>query len=135
MAHALTAQLLSRHSNFRSAAVMRRIDMPAHKLRAAIDYIEAHLNQELSIGLMAVAVGMSAFRFARGFKAGTGRSPHQYLIERRVELAKDLLRSTDHKLIDIATNCRLHQPESLCRGVQRCRMTPRGYREMTRLGR
>jgi len=38
---------------------------------------------------------MSAFRFARGFKKETGRSPHQFLLERRVEFAKDLLRSTD----------------------------------------
>jgi AraC family transcriptional regulator len=136
MAHALTAQLLSRHSNFRSDAVMRRIDMPAHKQRAAIDYIEAHLSQDLSIESMAAAIGMSAFRFARGFKEGTGRSPHQYLIERRVELAKDLLRSTDHKLVDIAHTVGFASQSHFAAVFrQRCRMTPRGYREMTRIGR
>jgi AraC family transcriptional regulator len=133
MAHALTAQLLSRHTNFRSATVMRRIDMPAHKVRAAIGYIDAHLSQELSIDSMATAIGMSAFRFARGFKEETGRSPHQYLVERRIEFAKDLLRSTDHKVVEIAQTVGFASQSHFAAVFrQRCRMTPNGYRELTR---
>jgi AraC family transcriptional regulator len=133
MAHALTAQLLSRHSNFRPVAAMRRIDMPAHKVRAAIEYIEAHLNHDLSIDLMAAAVNMSAFRFARGFKKETGRSPHRYLLERRVELAKDLLRSTDQKLVDIAQSVGFaNQSHFAAVFRQRCQMTPMAYRVLTR---
>jgi AraC family transcriptional regulator len=133
MAHALTAQLLSRHSNFRPVTAMRRIDMPAHKVRAAIEYIEAHLNHDLSIDLIAAAVNMSAFRFARGFKKETGRSPHQFLLERRVEFAKDLLRSTDQKLVDIAQSVGFaNQSHFAAVFRQRCQMTPMAYRVLTR---
>jgi len=133
MAHALTAQLLSRHSNFRPVTAMQRIDMPAHKVRAAIEYIEAHLNHDLSIDLIAAAVNMSAFRFARGFKKETGRSPHQFLLERRVEFAKDLLRSTDRKLVDIAQSVGFaNQSHFAAVFRQRCQMTPMAYRVLTR---
>lgn len=133
MAHALTAQLLSRHSNFRPLAALQRIDMPAHKVRAAIEYIEAHLNQGLSIDVIAAAVNMSAFRFARGFKKQTGRSPHQFLLERRVEVAKDLLRATDQKLADIAQSVGFaNQSHFATVFRQRCRMTPIAYRALTR---
>jgi len=133
MAHALTAQLLSRHSNFCPVTAMQRIDIPAHKVRAAIDYIEAHLHQDLSIDLIAAAVQMSAFRFARGFKKETGRSPHQFLLERRVEFAKDLLRSTDRKLADIAQSAGFaNQSHFAAVFRQRCQMTPMAYRVQTR---
>jgi len=133
MAHALTAQLVSRHSNFRAVTALQRIDMPAHKVRAAIEYIEAHLNHDLSIDLIAAAVNMSAFRFARGFKKETGRSPHQFLLERRVEYAKDLLRSTDRKLVDIAQSVGFaNQSHFAAVFRQRCQMTPMAYRVLTR---
>jgi AraC family transcriptional regulator len=133
MAHALTAQLLSRHSNFRPVSAIQRVDMPAHKVRAAIEYIEAHLNHDLSIDSIAAAVTMSAFRFARGFKKATGRSPHQFLLERRVELAKDLLRSTDRKLADIAQAAGFaNQSHFAAVFRQRCQTTPLAYRVLTR---
>jgi AraC family transcriptional regulator len=132
MAHALTAQLLSRHSNFRSVTVMQRIDMPAHKVRAAIDYIETHLSHDLSIDSIAAAVNMSSFRFARGFKKATGRSPHQFLLDRRIELAKDLLRSTRGKLADIAQTVGFaNQSHFAAVFRQRCQMTPKAYRDLT----
>ena len=133
MAHALTAQLLSRHSNFRPVTAMLRIDMPAHKVRAAIEYIEAHLNHDLSIDVIAAAVNMSAFRFARGFKKETGRSPHQFLLERRVEFAKDLLRSTARNLADIAQSVGFaNQSHFATVFRQRCQITPTAYRVLTR---
>jgi AraC family transcriptional regulator len=133
MAYALVAQLLSRHSNLRAASAVARIDMPAHKVRQAIDYIEAHLCDELSIDAIAAALAMSSFRFARGFKSGTGRSPHQYLIGRRIECAKDLLRSTERKLADIARAVGFSSQShfTVVFGKQ-CGMTPLAFRNATR---
>jgi AraC family transcriptional regulator len=136
MAHALTAQLLSRHSNFRAVTAMQRIDLPTHKVRAAIEYIEAHLSRDLSIDLIAAAVNMSAFRFARGFKKATGSSPHQFLLERRVEFAKNLLRSTDQKLADIAHAAGFANHSHFAQVFRRrCQMTPMAYRVLTRSSR
>ena len=133
MAHALTVQLLSRHSNFRSATAIQRIDMPAYKVRAAIDYIETYLSGDLSIDSIAKAVNMSSFRFARGFKTATGQSPHQFLLERRIELAKDLLRTTDQRLVDIARAVGFATQSHFSSVFrQRCQLTPKSYRDATR---
>jgi AraC family transcriptional regulator len=61
------------------------------KLRAAVDYIEAHLDSGLSLDDLAAAVHLSPYHFARMFKISTGLPPHQYVITRRVERAKALL--------------------------------------------
>jgi len=47
---------------------------------------------------------ISPYHFARQFKAATGLSPHQYVIIRRIERAKQLLRArTDLSLAEVAT--------------------------------
>jgi AraC family transcriptional regulator len=47
-------------------------------------------------------VNPAPFTLARVFKQTTGIAPHQYLIERRVECAKSLLRETDLSITEIA---------------------------------
>jgi AraC family transcriptional regulator len=76
--------------------------MSKPKLHRAIDYMEAHLSTPLRLDEVAAAVGISAFHFARAFKAATGSSPHQFLIERRIERAKELLAMDNASLADIA---------------------------------
>lgn len=133
MAQALTAQLLSRHSTLRSPAKLEHIDMPAHKIRAAIEYMETHLGDDLSIESIAAAVGMSSFRFARGFAKGVDQSPHRFLVTRRIEVAKDLLRSTDRKLADIARAVGFStQSHFTAVFGKRCQMTPLAYRRFVR---
>jgi AraC family transcriptional regulator len=52
---------------------------------------------------MAVVARLSAFHFARQFKRATGLPPHQYVIMRRVERAKELLHAgTDLSLAEVA---------------------------------
>jgi AraC family transcriptional regulator len=74
-----------------------------HKLRVVIDYIYEHLDADLSLDQLAAVVRMSPYHFARLFKSSTGLPPHQYVIARRVERAKDLLRQAERfSLADIA---------------------------------
>ena len=82
---------------------------------------------------IAAALGMSSFRFARGFKNGTGQSPHQFLVARRIEFAKDLLRSPDRTLADIARVAGFStQSHFTVVFGQRCKMTPLAYRNANR---
>jgi AraC family transcriptional regulator len=69
--------------------------LPKHKLRAVLEYIEEHVGSELALDNLAAVTHLSPYHFARMFKASTGLPPHQYLIRRRVERAKTLLRSGD----------------------------------------
>src|SRR5207247_8750389 len=76
----------------------RRLDrgrdgvLPRGLLRAVIEYVEGHLDAGPSLGQMAAVAHLSPYHFARQFKAATGLPPHQYVIARRVERAKQLLR-------------------------------------------
>jgi AraC family transcriptional regulator len=69
--------------------------LPRAKLRAAIAYIEEHLDSEISLDDLAAVAHLSPYHFARLFKASTGLPPHQYVITRRIERAKQLLRGGD----------------------------------------
>ena len=77
--------------------------LPRARLRAVVEYIEEHLDANPSLQQMAEVVGLNAYHFARQFKAATGLPPHQYVITRRVERAKELLQAgTDVSLADVA---------------------------------
>jgi AraC family transcriptional regulator len=65
--------------------------MPRGRLRAVAEYIEEHLDAGPSLEQMAAVANLSPYHFARQFKAAAGLPPHQYVITRRVERAKQLL--------------------------------------------
>jgi transcriptional regulator GlxA family with amidase domain len=70
----------------------------ALRLRAHID---AHYAQPLTVDRLAKIAGLSRFHFIRAFRAATGRTPHQYLRERRLERARELLVTTPMPVTEI----------------------------------
>jgi AraC family transcriptional regulator len=79
--------------------------LPRGKLRAVVEYIEEHLGAGLTLEQMAAAAHLSAYHFARQFKAATGAPPHQYVLGRRVERAQQLLQQDlDLSLAEIAAS-------------------------------
>jgi AraC family transcriptional regulator len=65
--------------------------MPRARLQRVLEYMQAHLDQELSLAALASIAQMSPYYFSRLFKQSTGLSPHQYLLRQRIERAKELL--------------------------------------------
>jgi AraC family transcriptional regulator len=79
--------------------------LPRGRLRAVVEYVEGHLDAGPSLGQMAAVARLSPYHFARQFKAATGLPPHQYVISRRVERAKHLLRTAAGlSLADVAAH-------------------------------
>jgi AraC family transcriptional regulator len=76
--------------------------LPRPRLGRVLEYIQANLDQGIHIDELAGAAGLSLFHFAKLFKRSTGSSPHQYVLERRLERAKELLRKTGLSLSEIA---------------------------------
>jgi AraC family transcriptional regulator len=77
--------------------------LPRGRLRAVVEYVEEHLDAGPTLERMAAVAGLSAYHFARQFKAATGLPPHQYVIARRVERAKHLLQGgADLSLAQVA---------------------------------
>jgi AraC family transcriptional regulator len=76
--------------------------LPQHKLKRVQEYVDEHLAEPLHVDQLAAEANISAFHFARMFKRATGQSPHLYVVMRRVECAKALLRDGDMPLIVVA---------------------------------
>lgn len=86
---------MRRISSNRSPELLRRL------LRAK-DRMDARSDEEWPVSRLAVVSGVSEAHFARSFKDAFGVPPHRYLLTRRIERAKALLRDTDLPVIDIA---------------------------------
>ncbi|WP_156256369.1 helix-turn-helix domain-containing protein [Sandarakinorhabdus oryzae] len=72
------------------------------KLRRVIERIDQDLSEELSIAALAEMCQLSPFHFARAFKSSTGKSPHAFIIERRLGLAARLLIETPLSITEIS---------------------------------
>jgi len=72
------------------------------RLQRVRDYIEAHLDDRLSLNDLAGVACLSPYHFSRSFKLALGVGPQRYVTERRLERAKTLMRRTNEPLAWIA---------------------------------
>jgi AraC family transcriptional regulator len=75
----------------------------------------ANLGGDLSRAQLAQECGLSADYFARAFKRSTGTSPHQWLLQRRVEVTKELLGSSNMTLAEVAIAVGFHDQSHMTR--------------------
>lgn len=73
--------------------------------RQLVDYLEAHLDQPITLEELALRCNLSEYHFARMFRASFGLPPHQYLLARRLHRACQLLRLGVMPLGEIALLC------------------------------
>lgn len=72
------------------------------RLLRAKDRMDAASHEKWPVKRLAAVSGVSQAHFARSFKEAFGVPPHRYLLTRRIERAKSLLRDTDTPIVDIA---------------------------------
>jgi len=72
------------------------------KLSAIIDYISSNLERSITLSELSALVQLTPRYFCSAFKQAMGKPPHQYLIEQRVQRARQLLQKHDLSLTDIA---------------------------------
>jgi AraC family transcriptional regulator len=87
------------------ARPVARGGLAAWQERRARELIDARLAENLSLAEVADVCGLSVAQFARAFKRSLGLPPHRFLIERRVERARELLLHTGLPLADVAVRC------------------------------
>lgn len=75
------------------------------QLRRALDFIREHLDGDPTIAQLAQQCGLSAGYFARAFSQSMGVSPHQWLLRKRVDRARDLLSAGRLDLAQVALAC------------------------------
>ena len=75
------------------------------QLRRAQALIEAHLDANIRIADLAKPCGLSSSYFVQAFKKSIGMTPHRWLLHRRVDKAKSLLRGGVPPQSEIALAC------------------------------
>jgi AraC family transcriptional regulator len=88
---ALSAHLLRQYCTIEQRLKDYKNGLSQRKLQQTIDYIQAHLAEDLSLDDIATQVGMSRYYFCQLFKQSTGMTPYQYVIKCRIDRAKELL--------------------------------------------
>lgn len=102
LAMALAVHLLHNYSTTTQPTREYTGGLPPRKLRQIREYINEHLEDNLSLSDLAEVCAMSPHHFARQFKRTTGLSPHQYVVSCRIERVKVLLAKTDLPITEIA---------------------------------
>lgn len=103
--------------------------LPAYKLHRAIAAMQAGLDSPFSLGRLSSEADMSVSHFSRMFRKATGRSPSQYFIHMRMEVARQLLLESDLSIISIALNVGYASPSYFAQLFRRhTGVTPREYR-------
>lgn len=130
MATALAMHLLRRYSSKKQEIKEYREGLPPYKLRKIIEYIDQHLEENLTLIELASFVQMSSNYFASLFKQSTGLPPHQYITQCRIEKAKRLLRHSDLPIIEICQEVGFTSQSHFTRVFrQYTKTTPKAYRE------
>ncbi len=124
LANALANTLIRDYSSLgrtaaRKAAREDTGGLSRRALKDAIDYIGDNLEKDLRLAEIAGAAHMSTYHFSRLFKESTGLTPHRYVIERRVQRARELLCVSTLPIAEIARLCGFANQSHLNRHFKR----------------
>jgi AraC family transcriptional regulator len=92
IALALSAHVAQRYSTLTTNLETHRGGLSRLRLNRVLEYINTNLSDKLELGVLSEVVGLNLYHFARAFKQSTGETPHQYVLRRRIERAKEFLR-------------------------------------------
>ncbi|WP_373540422.1 helix-turn-helix domain-containing protein [Chamaesiphon sp.] len=127
---ALAARLVQNYAVSKSVLEFKTNGLSQSQLARVIDYIKANLTQDLSILDLATLTGMSQSHFSRSFKQSVGIAPYQYLMQQRVERAKQLLAKRSIAISTIALDCGFANQTHLTKVFrQMTGMTPKAYQK------
>ncbi|MEE0751234.1 AraC family transcriptional regulator [Frisingicoccus sp.] len=88
-------------------------------IAAAIQYVEDHITDELTVDMVADHVNISSFYFQKGFAMLCGFTISEYIRNRRLALAGNDLATGDERIIDIAMKYGYDSPDSFARAFSR----------------
>src|SRR5262249_56589227 len=95
LATMLTVHLPRSHGSSERPPIPHRGGLAPRQMRRVLDYIDAHLTDELGLVELAAIAELSPHHFGEAFKISVGKSPHRFLTERRLRRALELPRAND----------------------------------------
>ena len=105
---AKAAAILQAESDLRE--ITNSTGSPRHRLAPwqvarVVRFIDAHLSEKIAVATLADIARLSTGHFARAFRATVGKSPHAFVISRRIERAKEEILLAKKPLAEIALEC------------------------------
>jgi AraC family transcriptional regulator len=102
VAQGLAVYLAQRYAAFPPRLATYRGGLPKKSLHRVLQYVEDQLDENLSLLVMAEVAGISPNYLSELFSRSTGVSPHQYVLRRRIERAKSLLRDVRISIVEVS---------------------------------
>ena len=110
-------------------------DVASTRFAAVLNYVEGHLEEELNLTDLASLVSLSITHFAHQFRIVYGMAPYRYIMLRRIERAKKLLRTTQSTITSIACEVGFSSQSRFTDAFARLvGCTPSTYRASLRIG-
>jgi AraC family transcriptional regulator len=129
LANVLAVHLLRQYSALKPRLSIYEGGLTQTQLLEVIEYINEYLDQDIKLADLAQLLGISQFHFSYLFKRSLGKPPYQYLLQQRIERAKQLLKQTDKSIIDIAFLSGFNSHSHLSKQFRQLTgMTPKAYR-------
>jgi AraC family transcriptional regulator len=128
--HQLCIHLLRNYFDLKFAGPAPSGGLDQPKMRHVKDFIEEHLGNNLTLVSLANVAGVSAGYFSRLFRNSVGVAPHQYLLGRRLDRARNLLQTNRYSIAEIASVTGFSDQSHLTRHFKRrFGVTPREGRK------
>lgn len=134
MIHSLSTQIvfqLIRDLSANNVKHNRKIGKDNPYISTAILFMKEYYSANISISDICNLIYLSPCHFKRVFKEYTGQTPHQYLVEIRLEKARELLRIKENSIEDTARLCGFINPGHFAVAFKRSmKMSPSEYRKL-----
>ena len=103
LGNAISTYLIRRYGTSLSRVEEYKGGLPKSRLNRVREYIGQHLDDNVSLTALAEVAGVSLYHFAKAFKQSTGATPHQYVLDRKIDHAKELLRDPNRSVLEASS--------------------------------
>jgi AraC family transcriptional regulator len=119
LAVSVASRLVTTHSSIAQPRAAQNGGLGGRRLKQTLAYIEDNLSEDLSLARIAAITGISGSHFKTLFRESAGVPVHQYVVQRRIERAKDLLMQDKLSLAEIALATGFSHQSHLARHMRR----------------
>lgn len=126
----LVTQLARGHSSLGAIEAPERRGLADWQVRKVTAYMREHLDEPVGLDVLAGLVGLSRFHFCTAFRQATGATPHAWLVQMRIERARQLLADPALPVTEVALAVGYETPSSFAAAFRKLTgVTPSAFRQ------